>query len=313
MTKLSDIIWKIITLAVGLLTAAVPTYVAYDLSSRGAAPEKRVELRRYEPFNPLRDLSLLRNEAQLRLKMGEQAVDNLLIGRAYIENVGKAPILPSDYYENLSVSVPNPWKILAVTNSVENSSYIGLNWKRVSENKFEAEPALLNPGDVINPIIYLTNDKYVVNSNESSNKLDKKQIEWKARILNLRALQEPPDRLTSYREPSFGIFVYLFGWPLLFTIVSALIFQSLYLHLMHQGGFLKKFGIQEIGLIVASSLLSFSNAEASSSYLFGIGNFATPVTGVGHWLNAPPILLHVLALVYLLHRANKHPKQIEVV
>jgi len=273
---------------------------------RGPVPEKRVELIRLSSINPMKDLSVLGDRVNLSLTMDNQTIDNLIIAQAFLRNVGGAPILPSDYHENLSVSVRNPWKIVTVENSTFLPSDIELRWERVSDTRFEAEPALLNPGDRVGMLVYLTNIQFAGLS--ASEKPTEPQVKWSTRVTNLRALYEPPpahERLEQrIRSRLFGIYVELSGWALPFTIVAALLFQALYLHLLVRARFLQGWRWHSISLVLCSSLLGFASAESTATYLFG--NSFTEMFGVNHWLNAPPIILHLMVLSFLYQKARVH-------
>jgi len=294
--------WKVITLMVILLTAVIPAYVAYDLYSRGSAPapEKRVELLRLPPLNALWDISTEGNKVKLTLN--EQPLDNLFTVQAMIKNMGSVPILPSDYYEKLSVSVQEPWKIVNVDNSF-SKAFVQLHWKRVDDAKFEAEPALLNPGDIVYTKVYVTNTK--LGSFSALEKSNEPQVAWSARIVNLRAFSEPPSILERVQRKQFGIQVELSGWALPFTLVTALLFQALYLHLLSCAGFLRGWNWHTIALILCASLLGFAAAESIATYLFG--NLRTEMFGVDHWVNAPWIIIHILVLWLLFWRGRKAP------
>jgi len=149
-------LWNTLTIIVALLTAVVPAYVTYDLYGRGPTPEKRIELNKFLTINPMSDLSILGDKIALSLKVEDQVINNLLIKKALLRNIGSSPVLPSDYYENLSINVETPWKIVAVENSRDFAQSPVLRWKRVSDTRFEAAPALLNPGDVVSTNVYLT-------------------------------------------------------------------------------------------------------------------------------------------------------------
>jgi hypothetical protein len=231
--------WKLVGLLVALATAAAPAYVAYDLWGRGPAPEKKVELNRFAAIDPLRDLSSLGERASLSLQVEHQTINNLVIAQALIKNVGKTPILPSDYVQPLSVSVKTPWKIVAVANSkLFSSAAVQLRWKRVDDFTFEAEPALLNPADLIATYVYLTNSRPTVG--EGSSSVPKPEVEWKARIVNLRSFYEPPSFFDRAPQQRWGIYVELSGWALPFTLGATLLFQALYLHLLLRAGVLAR-------------------------------------------------------------------------
>ncbi|MFI5329704.1 MAG: hypothetical protein ACHQ2F_01520 [Desulfobaccales bacterium] len=291
-----SVFWKVLTLMVGLLTAAIPAYVAYDLYSRGPAIEKRVQLQRLPPINALWNIST--EGTNVKLTVNNQPLDNLFTVQAIITNIGSIPILPIDYYKKLSVSIQKPWKILNVDNSYPNA-LVKLHWKRVDNTKFEAEPALLNPGDYVIPKIYITNTE--LGTISALDKIEEPQITWSARIVNLRDFSEPP----SSQMNQFGIRVDLSGWALPFTIGAALLFQALYLHLLFCAGFLRVWNWRTIALILCASLLGFAAAESIATYL--IGNPMTKMFGVQHWINAPWIIIHIVVLCFLFWKGRKAP------
>lgn len=297
--SIAQIAWNIVGLIVAIVTAAVPAYVAYDLWGRGTVPEKKVELKRLPAIDPLVDLSALGNRARLSLRVENHTFSNLFIAQSYIRNVGKVPILPSDYTQPLTVSVKDPWRIIAIANSALFSSVaVQLRWKRVDNYSFEAENALLNPGDLVATYVYLTNSRTPAGDVKFS--APKPEIEWKARIVNLRSFHEPADFFDREKRQRWGIFVDLSGWSLLFTLAAALLYQALDLHLLARAELLRGWGGHSIIIVLVVSLIAFAAAESMATYLFG--NLMTALTGVNHWLNAPPIVLHVLLLLLLFHR-----------
>jgi hypothetical protein len=170
-----------------MLTAAVPAYVAYDLYGRGPSPEKRVELVQIGPINPLLDLSALGEKASVSLRVADKTLDHLVLMQAFFKNIGDVPILPEDYHEKLRVAVKEPWEIVAVENYNLYEQTVRLRWTRTSDTSFEAEPALLNPGDNVGVHVYLTNTK--PNTALSSNLAGEPQLEWSTRITNLQAFE----------------------------------------------------------------------------------------------------------------------------
>jgi hypothetical protein len=138
-------LWQIVTIAVLLLTAAVPSYVAYDIYARGPAPEKRVELTRHPLIDPMKDLSALGDRVSLSLRVEKEVINNLVIAKAILRNSGTVPILPNDYHEKLSINVQKPWKVVAVENSKDFGLNIELHWRRVTDTRFEADPTSTEP------------------------------------------------------------------------------------------------------------------------------------------------------------------------
>lgn len=310
--------WKVIGLVVGLMTAAVPAYVAYDTYGRGPIPEKRVELFQQLTVNPLQDLSALGQRASFVLKYQSQTFKNLVISYASITNKGRAPILPSDFYENLSVTVDEPWKII----TVEDRGGPGpkMHWKRVSDKRFEADPTLLNPGDRFDPVVYLTNPKATENHIDTSASktnalipepdnetpcpgqsppcLGTPTLKWNARIANLRGFSSPPE------EPLLGpdVVVQISGWGVPFTVLAAALFQALYLRLLSRAGFLPKWGWWLMLIIVLTSMLAYAAAESSATYLFPEPLY---LGAVETWMNVPWIVIHVLVIAVLYHLGRR--------
>ena len=116
---------------------------------------------------------------------------------------------------------------------------------------------------------------------------------------------EPPSIMERLGRAPSGIDVHLSGWALPFTIVAALLFQALYLHLLFRTGFLRDWTWRSITLVLGASLLSFAAAESSATYLFG--STLTELVGVNHWINAPWIVLHVGVLIFLYQKARTLP------
>ena len=296
-------LWQALSIVVVLLTAAVPAYVTYDVYRRGPAPEKQVELTRFPPIDPMRDLSALGDRVTLSLRVEDQVMNNLVIAKAFLRNAGAVPIVSSDYHENLSITVKKPWKIVSVENSKDFVPGIEFRWRRISDTRFEAEPALLNPGDLVSTNVYLTNTQFAGAS--ATEKQPEVQVEWKARVTNLRAFTEPPSLSDRLNRTAFGIDVHLAGWGLPFTIIAALLFQALYLHLLSRSGFLRGWTWRSITLVLGASLLSFAAAESSATYFFGHPLSELFGLGVNHWINAPWIVLHAGALGVLYWKAGR--------
>jgi hypothetical protein len=295
--------WKIIALVATLSTAAIPGYIAFDLYHRGPSPQKHVELTRVGPIDVLRDLSNLRSST-ISITVGDETFNNLVISHTFLKNIGDAPIVPDDYHRNLSVSVTAPWRIVAVENQSDFSGAVLLEWRRISDTKFEAEPALFNPGDMIIASIYLTNTEFsTFKRGEESNP----ELKWDTRITNLSHFYETPSFPTNIgTKTSLPIIVHLVGWAVPFTIVVALSFQALYLHLLRRVGFLRSWGWKSIGFVLGTGLLSFSAAECVSTYVFP--SIAT-VFGVNHLINAPPIMIHAGVIGLLLWKVRSRSRE----
>ena len=229
-------------LAVGatLLTAVVPAYVAYDLYNKGPQPQKQLQLSQWPQINPMKDLSVLGNKVHLNLTVENTTIDNLIIAHAFLENTGTVPILPSDYFEKLTVSVEPPWRIVTVENARDAVNDVRLKWKRAGDGQFEAEPALLNPHDRVSTLVYLTNT--VPAESIRNDKAAEPALQWSLRVANLRGISEPPrpDYSSSFAWGGlqyFPVIVSLEGFGVVFTLIAASIFETLYLLLLTRIGF----------------------------------------------------------------------------
>lgn len=302
--NLENRIWQAISIAVVIFSFAVPVYVKYDLHTRGPIPEKRVELMQIDGINPMSDLSALGEKVRLSLTVENETVDNLVISKAYLKNAGNSPIIPDDYHENISVSVPEPWKIVAVKSPGDLLNQIKLTWNKVTDTRFEAQPALLNPGDRVSTTIYLTNTKF--KGLMDYNVYRDLKVKWNARITNLRRFSKMPLAFDNIRFPR-GIIVLLSGWALPFTLLLAGLFLCLYLYLLFKSALLKTVSHTSIPVIAAFSLLSFGAAEVIAYYLFRQYQYS-PIKylGGGDWINFVVLIIHGTAIIYLYIRIVQH-------
>lgn len=303
--KSSDIFWRIINLLVLLITIVVPAYVTYDTLDKGTViPEKKVSINLFGGNNALRDLSKMGDRFNFNLTVDKQKVNNLVVSQATLKNVGKSPIIPSDYIEPISITVKKPWKIVSVNNWL--STGLQFNWIRVSDNKYIANPALINPGDMSWIYIYLTNtDSSGINAELPSN--IEEIIKWDARIINLRSFSKNNyEELDKYYTPTWGIVVNLFGWSAVFVLVCMPLFLILYLYLLQKTGILIDWSLRSYIVVFVLSILSLTASESMATYLFG--TYLTLI-GVNHWLNAPPILIHSICLIYLWIKAKNIDKE----
>lgn len=298
-------LWQILLFLAGLLTAFVPAYVSYDLYGRGDIREKNIELNKFLVIDPLNDLSGLGGKVSLVISPQNQSVDNIVIAKSWLKNIGRTPILPSDYHENISVNVKPPWKILAVGSADDFIGQVQFNWTRVSDTRFEAVPALLNPDDLVSVNVYLTNTKH--ESLPTTEKTAKPNVEWNARIVNMTSFKYAPDPLSKLEQRYWGIRVYLMGWAVPFTIGVAMLFFALYLHLLSRALLLQEMRALPFLTILGASLLSFVAAESMATYLFDTASTAIFRLSVEHWINAPWIILNTLFLVLLYVKGRRSP------
>ena len=293
--KKAELFEKVLPLLIAIAGVLIPVWVTLDIYQRGPSPEKHIELSRLGPIDPMNDLSSLYESATLQLRFGDQAINNVVVVQGIFRNTGGAPIVPSDYVENLSVSVPAPWKIVSVKD--KGFSKVRLDWTRVSDTRFEAKPALLNPGDMAWAVVYLTNTKYQQPAPTTDQARPDPQVDWNARIVNLRSFTDAPDYFDRQAGHYGFIFVQLGGYWLWLTVGMALVSQAVFLRLLARAGYLRRWNWKSIALVAGLTFLSFSAAEAAETYL--CGNTFTDLEGVSHWLNAPPLIAQTVVILVL--------------
>jgi hypothetical protein len=293
-------LWKVLPLIVALITCAVPAYVSYDLYFRGTVPERQLELDKRTAINPLADLNLKGDRVALKLTVGDRTFDNVVIKSFTLKNSGKTPVVPSDYQEPLSVKVESPWQIIAIETDPLFEE-VALKWHRVTDQCFEARPALINPGDYISQKVYLTNTKY-----STAQKLGTDvDIAIHVRITNMRRFATAPSILDQFKAPIW-LAVYLDGPATLFTVVVASVFLLWYLILLQKSGLLARFRFRTYMTIVGLAVLSISVAEVIAYYIFGGYPSLFKRSALdwrGEWHNWFALLLHIGVSVYLYRRS----------
>lgn len=303
-------LWRFfLPIIVTLITCAAPIFVIYDLYYRGSIPEKCLELDKRQAINPLWDLNIKSKNVTLNLCVGNETFNNVVIKTFTLRNTGKAPIVSADYHEPISVEVKPPWKIIAVEqNPMFEGITITLTWQRVSGQRFEAKPALINPGDYIIQNVYLTNSEYSLSEKIAS--FPKVDIEVNARITNMRRFTAPRS-IFDVKAP-VGFTVYLDGPAVLFTVVSASIFLFWYLLMLQKAGLLGLFGWKSCLTVVGLAVLSFSVAEVIAYYIFGgypPFSFIKPslLDWRAEWHNWFVLILHICISIYLYRRSKVRP------
>lgn len=277
-----------------LLISAVGLLTPFILWQRGVHPVKHLELQEIGPFNPLAAWSP--RNTDLRMTLGRQQINDVVL--ILITNTGAGPVLPKDYFRPLSVRVHPPWKIAAVRNASAGFG-VPLHWTRVSDRRFDAAPALLNPGDRTSTVVYLTRTA----PRRFLGRPLGTVVSCHVRIVNLKSLEPPPSSPSAQYDNRYAfLFVELGGWGLLFTVATALLFEGVHLSLWVRCGLLRQRGWQSLAVVLLLTLLSFSAAEAIATYLYG--NTLTDIWGVSNWLNAPPIMLNCGLVLYFWHRAR---------
>lgn len=285
--------WQAANVAALLLAALVPLYIA--TFAPNPIRETRLEGGLSITSNVTSSLSDLGERAQVSIAIDDQPVKNLVLSIVDIKNTGSTPIVPTDFFEKLAVNVNKDWKILLVKN-IDGSNMPA--WAKVNDQKFEATPTLLNPGDEIKIDLYATNIQV---DKPSFAEVSALKPTWSAHILNLKSIaQQQNPFLNASRDPLVGIvpfIVLLQGSGLAATLSGAVFFTAIYLHLLFRLNVIGAGRLRAMLAIVGVAALSLTSSEAMATYLFP--NILNRISGIDPWLNMPWIILNFIVLVVL--------------
>lgn len=280
--------------AVALIAALPPFWLTWHLHNQGSQPPKHISVWSYPATNPLSDVeSFAVHTVTLRPEYHGRKLQNLMELGATLQNTGQSPILPSDYSEPLSVTVSPPWTILNVANALPGmAGWPSFQWSRVSDNKFIAQPALLNPGDLVDLKVFVTDSKAIGGVKPPPPKLI-----WNVRIINLSGLTYPDSPLNRMQHEfsMLSVSVDIPGNGVLFVLGQFAVYLGLWLVLFQRGGLFVPWTRWSVGLPILVALLSLASSEAMSTYV--IGSPLTDLTGVPFWWNTPWIVLNTVGLL----------------
>jgi hypothetical protein len=116
-------IWQALNILAILVSACGALYAGLYVPS--AFTEKQVQSSLPVTAEVAGGLSALGNRIKLSILIDNQPVQNLVLSSSSIVNTGSVPIIPSDFYVNLSINVDKQWKILAVINARGHSALYG--------------------------------------------------------------------------------------------------------------------------------------------------------------------------------------------
>jgi hypothetical protein len=259
-------IWQALNIAAILLSAFGALYSG--LFVPGASTEKQLISSRPDTAELVHGLSTLQDIIKLSILIDNQPMKNLVLSNTRITNAGSVPINKSDIDIPLSIHVDEPWKILAVVNAARDAwTTDHPTWTKVTDQDFQASNELLNPGDSIKAIVFITNPQY---DYLPTQQLERLKPVWSAHILNLRSIVEetsPGDKLE--RDP-LGIFplVALYGSGLIATLLSAGVFMVVYLYLLYELDYLKQGTWHSVAAILGITFVSLAASEAMATYFF---------------------------------------------
>ena len=223
---------------------------------------------------------------------GEELVEFHVIVEI-LQNSGRIPITPTDYYENLTVSVGKDWKMQLITSELAGPSNSSFVWTRISENTFEATPKLINPGDAF--IV----SAYVSPADPSNISNDAPELTWDGRIENLSRIKVEEGLIQGF---SSAYFVTLSIEQTALVITIALAFTVLYSYLFFKLGLFPSDSNTAIGrrnrvvFISTCLIIGFCGAEASATLL------TTTPNNIMLMMNLPIAVFNFALITWLIYR-----------
>lgn len=270
---MNDKLWKNLGVIVTIIAIIAPLYVAYDIFERGNTINHKLEI--VELFDSRPTSFLADFKGKFELTADGEKIEHLDITYFSIQNIGKKPILPKEFFENISVSVDESWKIIGVSNQSSYPEGLELTWQKLSDREFFAQPTLINPQDYFFVAVYTV-------SAVQDLKEEKPGIEWNARIENLTNILTQKQKTYSFNLSS-GLVVLLSGWAIPFVISSFILLFGAVLLLSGKSGVLPGVTGKKTIIIVSFATLAISVSEVLAFYIF------EPVVGGGSlittWLN----------------------------
>jgi hypothetical protein len=292
-------IWQALQIFAVLATAFVTLYAASHVP--GPFTEKHLQYTIPISTDVITTSEEFVDRMKISIIVDNTPVNNLVLSIASITNTGYVPIIPSDFYEKLSINVGKEWNILLVENTGGKSKPI---WTKVNNEKFEASPELLNPKDSINILLYATNTKLGHLTYEQSENL---KPFWTAHILNLESITQQPNVFAEVNaDPMIKIVpvaVQLYGTALVATLAATIFFMVIYIRLLYKLDVIRNSSWQSIVAIIVVAMISLTSSEAMTTYLFP--SVLAKLGGVNHWFNIPFIVLNLVALVWLIWKTRE--------
>jgi hypothetical protein len=292
-------IWQTLNLIAIIVSALATLYSGLRVPS--PFTEKRLQRSLTAATDVTGQLSKLGDKAKVSIIIDNRPVKNLVLSMTGVTNTGSIAILPSDFYEPLSITVDKQWEILLVQNLFGAQHPI---WKKVTDQQFKSSPELLNSGDAIWINVYATNTQH--------EHLTYEQVQqfipvWSAHILNLRNITPKENLFAELNaDPLRRIVPFtvdLSGSALVVTLTAAVILMIVYINLLYYLGVLAYGRWKSLAAIIGVGVISLTASEATATYLFP--NIVNRIEGISNWLNMPWIVVNFILLVTLSAKAWK--------
>lgn len=167
----------------------------------GQIPKKKLQIEPYSGTD-VRQSFITFVDAKFSIYMAGKELKNLYSISYFIKNTGKAPILESDFSENLTLTFPERWKILILKNLRTVPPEFNPVWEKINNHKIQLKPLLINAGDRFGLEIYLFDTEMVEPKTFEVRK--ELQGSWTVRIPNLNKIdiKDPYSRKLEPKEPT---------------------------------------------------------------------------------------------------------------
>lgn len=244
--------WQGAGAIISIIALIISTFIAYDIYQKSLRLPDLTIVREYS-FNPV-DFGKSSSK-NIAMSIDGELFSDLEVYSYSLKNTGKAPIVPDDYIEPITVSVKEPSRILTVEKNRSNPDGLTLTWNEIDEDRFQLQPLLLNPGDSVGILVFVSesleqperngqvevessvNESSDTDSDEPNSEADnvdssegsKIEPEWATRIVNVSDI-----KVTTYEEvregeaKALGILYTTFihsGWSVYrFGLVTCLLF-----------------------------------------------------------------------------------------
>jgi hypothetical protein len=282
---------QIVIAAATLFSGVILTRVSYQTFIGGPIPAKHLNSSMFFSGNTISELKTSGNNIVATITDANgNNITNLYIPAIILRNTGASPILPSEFYGNVKLSTKEPWSIVGIT-SGSGAGKPSLNWHKINNTEFEAEPSLLNPGDIVFNKVYMTSsitqtDTYV-----------RPPLEWSARIANLAGIEYDEQHEAMKLPVLLPVSVSYDGNEVLFVMVVFSIYLSVFIYYISTSGYFSS-TIMTVLYVVAASVFSIMSADVTKSYLFD------SVAIINNVLNAPILLMNFIALCWILWKIH---------
>jgi hypothetical protein len=279
---------QLVVAIIALFTGWVLYSVAYQTFGRGPIPAKHLSSSNASAISILDDLKNAGDAITTSVVDAKgNKIDNIYNATIYLANSGAAPILSTDFDGKVKLVTKEPWSILTIRNTTESGTP-HFNWHKLSNTEFEADPILINPGDLFSISVYLTSDVAKPDTT-------KVPLNWDVRIANLSQIDYPSsDDLAA--QPSFPELLhvrvdYVGNYVLIFLILFSAYLSVYVYYLMEKGFFSSR--LLHVIYVVGAALLALVATDVTVTYLTG------PFDKINHAMNAPILIANFLVLCWI--------------